>query len=134
MDFERTGSGQMGRAERVYPFGYVKTREQDRRKKTGVWPFYYCYSAVHFYIVSKARSISAWTNIDHMHEKMARSRSLRRATAMIIIFLITLFVLVAFAPPPSASEHHSSQFRLDEVSPHIFLSAYFIRLFPCFVC
>lgn len=50
---------------------------------------------------------------------MARNRSLRRATPLIFIFLISLFVLAAFAPLPSIS-HRSSQFHLDKGYTHKF--------------
>ncbi|PIN09321.1 Beta-galactosidase [Handroanthus impetiginosus] len=53
---------------------------------------------------------------------MARIRSLRKTTAKIFIFLISLFVLGAFAPLPSVS-HHSTQFHLDKRDERKFLIA-----------
>ncbi|XP_011072527.1 beta-galactosidase 17 isoform X1 [Sesamum indicum] len=50
---------------------------------------------------------------------MAKTGSLRRNTAKVVIFLITLFVLGAFAPLPSVSQR-SSQFHLDKADERKF--------------
>lgn len=69
----------------------------------------------HEVAASAELSVNLATLLHQTLRKMARNPSLRRATPILFIFLISLFVLGAFAPLPSIS-HHSSQFHLDNVS------------------